>query len=48
MYENQIRQIEEELTPFGFIADGREDEKPEQFLEAGDLWTVQKPATNWL
>jgi len=48
MYENQIRQIEEELTPFGFIADGREDEKPEQFLEDGDLWTVQKPATNWL
>jgi len=48
MYENQIRQIEEELTPFGFIADGREDEKPEQFLEAGDLWTVQKPSTNWL
>lgn len=48
MYENQIKQIEEELTPFGFIADGREDEKPEQFLEAGDLWTVQKPATNWL
>jgi hypothetical protein len=48
MYENQIKQIEEELTPFGFIADGREDEKPEQFVEAGDLWTVQKPSTNWL
>jgi len=48
MFENQIRQIEDELTPFGFIDDGREAEKPEQFMEAGDLWTVQKSSTNWL
>jgi hypothetical protein len=48
MYENQIRQIEDELTPFGFIDDGRESEKPEQFVMDGDLWTVEKPSTNWL
>lgn len=48
MYENQIRQIEDELTPFGFIDDGRESEKPEQFVMDGDLWTVEKSSTNWL
>jgi len=48
MYENQIRQIEDDLTPFGFIDDGRESEKPEQFVMDGDLWTVQKPGENWL
>ena len=48
MYENQIRQIEDDLTPFGFIEDGRESEKPEQFLMDGDLWTVEKNPQNWL
>jgi hypothetical protein len=48
MYETQIRQIEDELTPFGYIDDGRETEKPEQFMQDGDLWTVQKNAENWL
>jgi hypothetical protein len=48
MYENQIRQIEDDLTPFGFIDDGRESEKPEQFVMDGDLWTVHKPGENWL
>jgi hypothetical protein len=48
MYESQIRQIEDELTPFGFIDDGSESVKQEQFLEGGDLWTVQKSESNWL
>ena len=48
MYESQIRQIEDELTPFGFIDDGTESVKEEQFLEGGDLWTVQKSQSNWL
>jgi len=48
MYESQIRTIEDELTPFGFIDDGTESVKQEQFLEGGDLWTVQKPGSNWL
>lgn len=48
MYENQIRQIEDDLTPFGFIEDGRESEKPEQFVMDGDLWTVSNPRENWL
>lgn len=47
MFENQIKQIEDELTPFGFIDDGRELEV-EQYTEGGDLWTVQKPPSNWL
>ena len=37
LYDNQMKQIEEELTPFGLIIDGREEET---FVEAGDLWTV--------
>lgn len=48
MYESQIQQIEDELTPFGFIDDGSEAVKEEQFLEGGDLWTVQKPGSIWL
>jgi len=47
MYENQIRQIEDELTPFGFIDDGNEETQPEKFVQDGDLWTVQKNL-NWL
>ena len=48
MYETQILQIEDELTPFGFIEDGRDSEGPEQYVEAGDLWTVQKSGESWL
>ena len=48
MYETQIHQIEDELTPFGFIDDGRDGEGPEQYVEAGDLWTVQKTSESWL
>jgi hypothetical protein len=48
IFANQIQQIEEELTPFGFIEDGREEEGPQQYIEDGDLWTVQKNTGNWL
>ena len=48
IFEFQIRQIEDDLTPFGFIEDGREAEEPQQFLEGGDLWTVQKNDAKWL
>lgn len=41
MFENQIRQIEDELTPFGFIEDGTET-GAEQYVEDGAVWTVQK------
>ena len=47
MYENQIRQIEDELTPFGFIDNGVEEQQPESFVQDGDVWTVQKNL-NWL
>ena len=47
IFEHQIQQIEDELTPFGFIEDGRESSEPEQFVEGGDLWSVAKN-TNWL
>ena len=46
LYDNQMKQIEEELTPFGLIIDGREEET---FVEAGDLWTVDPNAgKRWL
>jgi hypothetical protein len=48
IFEQQINRIEEELTPFGFIEDGRENTEPEQYIQDGDLWTVQKDNTNWL
>jgi hypothetical protein len=48
IFEQQINRIEEELTPFGFIEDGREHTEPEQYIQDGDLWTVQKDNTNWL
>lgn len=47
IFEQQITQIEQELTPFGFIEDGREDEGPQQFIQDGDLWSVQSNP-NWL
>jgi hypothetical protein len=48
IFETQINRIEEELTPFGFIEDGREDKGPQQYIEDGDLWTVEKQPGNWL
>lgn len=48
IFETQINRIEEELTPFGFIEDGRENVEPEQYVHDGDLWTVQKDGSNWL
>lgn len=48
IFENQIRQIESELTPFGFIDDGSVEAEPKYILENGDLWTIEKRAENWL
>lgn len=48
LFEQQIQQIESELTPFGFIDDGRGETEPRYILEDGDLWTVEKRAENWL
>lgn len=48
LYETQIRQIEDDLTPFGFIDDGRDFNQPEQYIEDGAIWTVQKPSANRL
>jgi hypothetical protein len=40
LYANKIYEIEEELTPFGFIdGDGYED--GEIVVEDGEVWTVQ-------
>jgi hypothetical protein len=35
IYQNKIKQIEEEMLPLGFINDGQHDEV---YLESGDLW----------
>lgn len=47
LYDSQMKQIEEELTPFGLIMDGTEEET---FIDSGDLWTVDRDAEkrNWL
>ena len=39
IYKNQMEQIEADLTPFGEIVDGREDEP---MLEGGDLWKLAR------
>ena len=48
IYESQIKQIEDELTPFGFIEDGSASSEPKQYIQDGDLWSVEKNAGNWL
>ena len=47
LYDSQMKQIEEELTPFGLIIDGTEEET---FIDSGDLWTVDRDSErrNWL
>jgi hypothetical protein len=37
LYDGQMKQIEEELTPFGLIVNGTEEEF---FVDSGDLWSV--------
>jgi len=38
LYESQIRDIEDDLTPFGFMDDGIEDLPPEIDKFGGDVW----------
>lgn len=46
LYDNQIKQIEEELTPFGIIQNGTEED---MFVDSGDVWTVDRNASrNWM
>ena len=41
MYSNQMKSIEEDLTPFGFIDNGQPEElQPE--VVGGDLWITDK------
>jgi hypothetical protein len=47
IFANRIKQIEDDLVPFGFIDDGRHSSQPESYVEDGDLWTVDK-ARSWL
>lgn len=42
LFELQSKQIEEELTPFGFINNGEIEEKVTQEVMAGDLWIQGK------
>ena len=39
IYAEQVRMIEEDLVPFGFIEDNKEDD---YIVEGGDVWTVDK------
>ena len=42
LYDGQMKQIEEELTPFGLIVNGTEEEV---FVDSGDLWSVDTTPT---
>jgi hypothetical protein len=42
MYQERIKQIEEEVVPFGFIMNGTEEELT---VEDGDVWRQEKPDT---
>jgi hypothetical protein len=42
LYDGQMKQIEEELTPFGIIMNGTEEEV---FVDSGDLWSVDTTPT---
>ncbi len=39
LYDGQIQQIEDDLTPFGFIEDGLEGED-KYVVEDGEVWTI--------
>jgi hypothetical protein len=41
LYDQQIRTIEEEMTPFGFINNGISDDAHPQVID-GDLWLTDK------
>lgn len=40
IYQQRMENIQNELTPFGVILDGREDAEPELIMEDGDLWSA--------
>ena len=40
MYQERIKQIEEDIIPFGFMTDGLEDEYD---VDSGDAWTKEEP-----
>lgn len=42
MYQTRIKQIEEEVVPFGFMFNGTEDDYT---VEDGDVWRQEKPET---
>ena len=43
MYQDRIKQIEEDVVPFGFILNGTEDE---MVVEDGDVWKEEKEKPN--
>ena len=46
LYEARIKMIEEEVTPFGFINNGEEDEK---FVDSsGQVWYNESHKTDFL
>ena len=46
LYSSQIKSIEEELTPFGFIDNGLPEELQPQVID-GDLWLTDKYQSNF-
>ena len=44
LYDQKMVQIEEELTPFGFIDNGNDE--PDYEVNSGDLWLSDKYQKN--
>ena len=42
IYEEQANQIEQDMSPFGFIVDGFEDEEVKFVDESGDVWHLDE------
>ena len=42
MYQERMREIEEDLTPFGFIEDGQNDEDNYTVEGNGDVWQISQ------
>jgi hypothetical protein len=45
MFENRMKEIEDDVVPFGFIEDGLDDD-PEPIVDPKSVWSVDKDWRN--
>ena len=48
LYEDKMKQIEDEMTPFGFINDGLIVEPTSYVDDDGTLWVVEENDDGWV